>query len=60
MRVVVADHRGCGGALTEVDGLGVRPVGTESAADLHTPGFNPAEEAIALGTTILTATALLD
>jgi amidohydrolase len=40
--------------------LGVRPVGTESPADLHTPGFNPAEEAIALGTTILTATALLD
>jgi amidohydrolase len=40
--------------------LGVRPVGTELAADLHTPGFNPDEEAIALGTTILTATALLD
>src|SRR4051812_25252484 len=40
--------------------LGVRPLGTELAADLHTPGFDPAEEAIALGTTILTATALLD
>jgi amidohydrolase len=40
--------------------LGVRPVGTELVADLHTPGFNPSEEAIALGTTILTATALLD
>jgi amidohydrolase len=40
--------------------LGVRPIGTELAADLHTPGFDPAEEAIALGTTILTATALLD
>jgi amidohydrolase len=40
--------------------LGVRPVGAELAADLHTPGFDPAEEAIALGTTVLTATALLD
>lgn len=40
--------------------LGVRPIGTELAADLHTPGFDPDEEAIALGTTILTATALLD
>jgi amidohydrolase len=40
--------------------LGVRPVGAELAADLHTPGFDPAEEVIALGTTILTATALLD
>jgi amidohydrolase len=40
--------------------LGVRPIGTELTADLHTPGFDPDEEAIALGTTILTATALLD
>jgi amidohydrolase len=40
--------------------LGVRPIGTELAADLHTPGFNPDEEAIALGATVLTASALLD
>jgi amidohydrolase len=40
--------------------LGVRPVGVETAADLHTPGFNPSEDAIALGTTLLTASALLD
>ncbi|GAA0939381.1 amidohydrolase [Kribbella koreensis] len=40
--------------------LGVRPVGVETAADLHTPGFNPSEEAIALGTGVLTAAALLD
>jgi amidohydrolase len=40
--------------------LGVRPVGTESAADLHTPGFNPSEEAISLGTSVLVAAALLD
>jgi amidohydrolase len=40
--------------------LGVRPIGTDLAADLHTPGFNPDEEAVALGTTILTAVALLD
>jgi amidohydrolase len=40
--------------------LGVRSIGTELTADLHTPGFNPDEEAIALGTTVLTATALLD
>jgi amidohydrolase len=40
--------------------LGVRPAGVESAADLHTPGFNPSEEAIALGTGVLTAAALLD
>ena len=40
--------------------LGVRPIGTEFAADLHTPGFNAAEEAVALGTTVLTASALLD
>jgi amidohydrolase len=40
--------------------LGVRPVGHETAADLHTPGFNPEEHAVTLGTTLLTATALLD
>jgi metal-dependent amidase/aminoacylase/carboxypeptidase family protein len=40
--------------------LGVRPIGEESAADLHTPGFNPAEEAIALGMTVLVSSALLD
>ena len=40
--------------------LGVRPPTQESAADLHTPGFNPSEEAITLGTTVLTSTALLD
>ncbi|HET6293066.1 MAG TPA: amidohydrolase [Kribbella sp.] len=40
--------------------LGVRAVGTETAADLHTPEFNPSENAIALGTTLLTASALLD
>jgi amidohydrolase len=40
--------------------LGVRPLGVESAADLHTPGFDPDEEAITLGTTILTSAALLD
>jgi amidohydrolase len=50
--------------LEEVPGamarLGVRPIGLETAADLHTPGFNPEEQAITLGTTVLTATALLD
>ncbi|TWD81931.1 amidohydrolase [Kribbella amoyensis] len=40
--------------------LGVRPVGVETAADLHTPGFNPSEHAIALGTTVLVSSALLD
>jgi amidohydrolase len=40
--------------------LGVRPIGMDTAADLHTPGFIPDEDAIALGTTILTAAALLD
>ncbi|NEA31536.1 amidohydrolase [Streptomyces sp. SID13031] len=40
--------------------LGVRPAGLETAPDLHTPGFNPSEEAIALGTGVLTAAALLD
>ncbi|WP_020392505.1 amidohydrolase [Kribbella catacumbae] len=40
--------------------LGVRPIGVETAADLHTPGFNPSEDAISLGTTLLTATAVLD
>jgi amidohydrolase len=40
--------------------LGVRPIGSETAADLHTPGFNPSEDAIALGTAVLTTSALLD
>jgi amidohydrolase len=40
--------------------LGVRPAGVETAADLHTPGFNPSEDAIALGTTLLATSALLD
>lgn len=40
--------------------LGVRPIGTENAADLHTPGFDPSEDAIALGTTLLATSALLD
>ncbi|TCM46634.1 amidohydrolase [Kribbella sp. VKM Ac-2568] len=40
--------------------LGVRPAGVETAADLHTPGFNPSEDAIALGTTLFAASALLD
>jgi len=40
--------------------LGVRPPTLETAADLHTPGFDPSEESISLGTTILTSTALLD
>jgi amidohydrolase len=40
--------------------LGVRPVGTDTAADLHTSGFTPDEDAIALGTKVLTGCALLD
>ncbi|GAB2570333.1 amidohydrolase [Kribbella endophytica] len=40
--------------------LGVRPVGQESAADLHTPGFDPSEDAITLGTKVLVSSALLD
>lgn len=40
--------------------LGVRPIGVETAADLHTPGFDPSEDAIALGTAVLTTAALLD
>jgi amidohydrolase len=40
--------------------LGVRLPGLDSAPDLHTPEFVPDEEAIAVGTTILTAAALLD
>ncbi|ADB30447.1 amidohydrolase [Kribbella flavida DSM 17836] len=40
--------------------LGVRPAGQDSAADLHTPGFDPSEDAITLGTQILVSTALLD
>jgi amidohydrolase len=40
--------------------LGVRPVGVENAADLHTPGFSADEDAIALGMTVLASCALLD
>jgi amidohydrolase len=40
--------------------LGVRPAGVETAADLHTPGFNPSEDAVALGTMLLATSALLD
>jgi amidohydrolase len=40
--------------------LGVRLPSVDTAADLHTPGFDPSEEAISLGTTILTSAALLD
>lgn len=40
--------------------LGVRPNGTDLADDLHTPGFAPNEDAIAVGTTVLTTAALLD
>jgi amidohydrolase len=40
--------------------LGVRPAGQEDAADLHTPGFDPSEDAITLGTTVLVSSALLD
>ena len=40
--------------------LGVRPAGVDQAADLHTPGFNPDEDAIALGAAVLLGCALLD
>jgi amidohydrolase len=40
--------------------LGVRHPGLDSTPDLHTPEFVPDEDAIAVGTTILTAAALLD
>jgi amidohydrolase len=40
--------------------LGVRLPGVDAAPDLHTPEFLPDEESIAVGTTILTAAALLD
>jgi amidohydrolase len=40
--------------------LGVRAPSADTAADLHTPGFDPSEEAIPLGITLLTSTALLD
>jgi amidohydrolase len=40
--------------------LGVRPLGLDTAPDLHTPGFNPSEDAITLGTSVLVAAALLD
>ncbi len=40
--------------------LGVRPAGVDTAADLHTPGFDPDEDAIAVGITVLASCALLD
>ena len=40
--------------------IGVRRPSVENAADLHTPGFDPSEESISLGTTVLTSAALLD
>lgn len=40
--------------------LGVRPLGEDRAADLHTPGFDPSEDAITLGTKVLVSSALLD
>jgi amidohydrolase len=40
--------------------LGVRKPGTDTAPDLHTPEFCPDEDAIAFGSTVLLATALLD
>ncbi|MEU4196129.1 amidohydrolase [Kribbella sp. NPDC026611] len=40
--------------------LGVRPPTLDTTGDLHTPTFDPSEEAITLGTTVLTSTALLD
>lgn len=40
--------------------LGVRAPGTDTAPDLHTPEFCPDEDAIAFGSTVLLATALLD
>lgn len=40
--------------------LGVRPAGVDNAADLHTPGFDPDEDAIAVGMTVLASCALLD
>jgi amidohydrolase len=40
--------------------LGVRPPALDTAGDLHTPTFDPSEESIPLGTTLLTSTALLD
>jgi amidohydrolase len=40
--------------------LGVRTPGIERVPDLHTPEFTPDESAIAIGTTLLTTTALLD
>ncbi len=40
--------------------LGVRPPALDTTGDLHTPTFDPSEESIPLGTTLLTSTALLD
>lgn len=40
--------------------LGVRPVGVDQAADLHTTTFTPDEDAIALGATVLVGCALID
>jgi amidohydrolase len=45
------------GAMARV---GVRRLGTDTAADLHTPGFSPDEDAIAISTTVLASCALLD
>src|SRR3954451_59438 len=40
--------------------LGARPPTQDTSGDLHTPAFDPSEEAISLGTTVLTSVALLD
>ncbi|TCC45886.1 amidohydrolase [Kribbella capetownensis] len=40
--------------------LGVRPLGVDTAADLHTPGFTADEDAITVGMTVLASCALLD
>ena len=40
--------------------LGVRPAGVDETADLHTSGFSPDEDAIALGAAVLLGCALLD
>jgi amidohydrolase len=45
------------GAMARV---GVRRPGTDTAADLHTSGFSPDEDAIAICTTVLVSCALLD
>ncbi|GAA2801373.1 amidohydrolase [Kribbella solani] len=40
--------------------LGVRPPTLDTTGDLHTPTFDPSEEAITVATTLFTSTALLD